>query len=571
MLTSIRITNFKKFTDTEAIPLGQCVVFIGPNNSGKTTALQALTLWHLGITKWMEKRGEKTKAKEKTGVPINRKDVYAIPTPSSKYLWNNLITKKKGSKKIVITIEVEGILDGIQWHCGMDFDYFGDEVLYCRPSEKISQNAIREFPEILKKTKIAFLPPMSGLVPQESKLLPATVNARIGEGRTAEVLRNLCYFILNPEHPEQKNGKSPKENWLNFSNTINGLFGIKLNEPQLNERGEIEQSYLDENKNELDLSSAGRGLQQVMLLFSYMFSNPHSVLLLDEPDAHLEILRQRMIYNILNEQARENGSQIIAASHSEIVLQEAANKDTVIAFLGKPHRINDKGSQVMKSLTTIGFDNYYLAELKKWILYLEGSSDLAILKTFAKLLKHDAEKHLQNAFVHYVAANVPQHARDHFYGLKEAVPALKGIAVFDRIEKELKAENSLTEMMWKRREIENYIFSPSILIKFAKGAFSNDLFGTAEANAREIAMDKAIRKIVPQIAMEDNTDEYWIERKASEELDRIFREYFKSIGKYNVMDKNKFFELAELMTPSDINSEIKIKLDKIAEIAVGVN
>ena len=48
----------------------------------------------------------------------------------------------------------------------------------------------------------------------------------------------------------------------------------------------------------LDLSSAGRGLQQTLLLLAYMYSNPGAVLLLDEPDAHLEILRQRQIYGV---------------------------------------------------------------------------------------------------------------------------------------------------------------------------------------------------------------------------------------------------------------------------------
>lgn len=69
-------------------------------------------------------------------------------------------------------------------------------------------------------------------------------------------------------------------------------------------------------------------------------SNPGTVLLLDEPDAHLEILRQRQIYNTITEVAREANSQIIAASHSEVILNEACDRDTVVAFLGRPHRID---------------------------------------------------------------------------------------------------------------------------------------------------------------------------------------------------------------------------------------
>ncbi len=108
----------------------------------------------------------------------------------------------------------------------------------------------------------------------------------------------------------------------------------------------------------LDLSSSGRGLQQTMLLLAFMAANPHSVVLLDEPDAHLEILRQWQMYQMLTEAAREQGSQIIIASHSEVILNEAADRDVVVAFVGKPHRIDDRGNQLLKSLKEIGFEQF---------------------------------------------------------------------------------------------------------------------------------------------------------------------------------------------------------------------
>ena len=45
MLTRMRVKNFKKLEEAD-IELGKSVVLIGPNNSGKTTALQALALWN---------------------------------------------------------------------------------------------------------------------------------------------------------------------------------------------------------------------------------------------------------------------------------------------------------------------------------------------------------------------------------------------------------------------------------------------------------------------------------------------------------------------------------------------
>lgn len=50
MLANIRIRNFKRLRDV-SFELGKTVVLIGPNNSGKTTALQALALWNIGLKK----------------------------------------------------------------------------------------------------------------------------------------------------------------------------------------------------------------------------------------------------------------------------------------------------------------------------------------------------------------------------------------------------------------------------------------------------------------------------------------------------------------------------------------
>jgi predicted ATP-dependent endonuclease of OLD family len=47
MLTKLTIRNFKLFGEVE-IELSDRVVFVGPNNSGKRSALQALALWSIG-------------------------------------------------------------------------------------------------------------------------------------------------------------------------------------------------------------------------------------------------------------------------------------------------------------------------------------------------------------------------------------------------------------------------------------------------------------------------------------------------------------------------------------------
>ena len=59
MLTKVAIRNFKRFDEVE-VEFGNPVLFVGPNDAGKTSALRALMLWDLGLRRWTEKRGGKT-------------------------------------------------------------------------------------------------------------------------------------------------------------------------------------------------------------------------------------------------------------------------------------------------------------------------------------------------------------------------------------------------------------------------------------------------------------------------------------------------------------------------------
>jgi predicted ATPase len=569
VLTKLTICNFKKFGRVE-IELGNPVVFIGPNNSGKSTALQALALWNIGLQRWAEKRTGKAREK-RPGVTINRRDLISVPVPGAVLLWRDLhvreverVEGKQQTQNIRIDITVEGVTDQKSWACGFEFDYANEESFYCRPL-RLSDGKDPErmpVPDLALNTQIAFLPPMSGLADREFATPPGEVNFLIGQGRTAEVLRNLCLAVLNA------NGGAE---WKSLVDKMNHLFGVTLDEPKfISERGEITMTYRDRSGVSLDISSAGRGLQQTLLILAYMSVHRGAVLLLDEPDAHLEILRQRQIYQLLSDSARSQGSQIIAASHSEVILNEAADRDVVVAFVGrKPHRIDDRGSQVMKALKEIGFDQYYQAEQTGWVLYVEGSTDLAILRAFARKLDHPAQSLLELPFVHYVT-NLPVKARDHFFGLKEAKKDLVGFALFDRIDFPLQRHAALEELMWKRREIENYLASPAVLLAYAESVAeeAGPLFEPAERKKRHDAMQECIEDLVPRAALRDPKDRWWVDTKISDDfLDRVFECFFKKLGLPNLMRKTDYHVLGEFIEKKQIDPEVKGVLDALVGVA----
>lgn len=570
MLTKITVKNFKRFAEVE-VELGDPVVFIGPNNSGKTSALQALALWDIGLKRWTEKRKGKSRPEKRAGVAINRRDLVAVPVPSARQLWRDLHVRdvqrgdgRQITRYVRIDIVIEGVSEDASWQCGLEFDYANEESFYCRPLRRSDdKNPDRmAIPEQAKKVRIAFLPPMSGLAANETRLDSGAINVRIGEGRTAEVLRNLCHIVCE-ERAEQ---------WRKLQGHIQSLFGAELDVPEyVTERGEIAMTY-HENGRCLDLSSSGRGLQQTLLLLAYMYNNPGAVLLLDEPDAHLEILRQRQIYQLLTEVAKENGNQIIAASHSEVLLNEAAGRDVVVAFLGRPHRIDDRGSQVLKSLRDIGFEDYYQAEQTGWVLYLEGSTDLAILQALAKRSGYEeARKALERPFVHYVR-DKPSEVSRHFFGVREAVPGLRGVAIFDRLDQGLPSDFGAVGLMWARREIESYLCTRETLLAYARQCSSGEspggLFSLRDADKRERAMSEAIETISQSLENLGKGSPWDHNAKVSDDfLLPLFRTYFKKLHLPNLMEKKQFHELADFVPRHELDLEIREKLDEIVQVS----
>lgn len=421
-----------------------------------------------------------------------------------------------------------------------------------------------EIPDVAEDIHLAFLPPMSGLAASETRLDPGAVNVRIGEGRTAEVLRNLCLKIYEDN----------QEKWKKLCAFIQDLFGSELEAPQyVPERGEVVMGYVEQGVR-LDLSSSGRGLQQTLLLLAYMYANPGAILLLDEPDAHLEILRQRQIYQLLSQVAMENDNQLIMASHSEVILNESAERDTVVAFLGNPHVISDRGSQVLKSLRDIGWEHYYQARQTGWILYLEGSTDLAILQAFAEKLEYpEAIKTLKRPYVHYVGNN-PKEVHRHFQGLKEAVPDLKGIAVFDRLDRKPPDESGAEILMWRKREIENYLCYPEVLEAYAAHLEREEsvgpLFDRSLAEKRMETMKKSIEHILGAMEALGKGNPWNDDTKVSDNfLIPLFKDYFNRLGLYNLMDKKSFYELTRFITRGRIDREVREKLEAIVRVSIG--
>ncbi len=569
LIEKIKIRNFKKLESVE-FEINSPLVLIGPNNSGKTSLLQAITLLEAGLKKISS---EKKSGAVRTGVSINRKDLISIPIPSAKLLWFNknvrAVERVNGSQKtknINIEIIAEGTINANKWTVGLEFDYANEESIYCRALRKDEQGTERyTIDKSAFDIKVAYLQPMSGLASIEDRLTPGSIDRKIGEGKTADVIRNICYQLLYPDRAiDAVPDTEIRKRWIEIYETLDTRFGIRIHEPVYNpDNGLLTMTY-EENGIEYDLSSAGRGFQQTLLLMCFLYSNSGKVILMDEPDAHLEVLRQKEIYNLISDITRKLGSQLIIASHSEIVLDEAADSDQVIAII-EQQIIELNNQQILKearkALTDVGWHKYYLAKLKKHCIYLEGSTDKRNLIAFARQLNHPCKVYLEEAFIDPVEGNIPGEAYSRFKALKLVEPNLKGIALFDKLEKNIDPTAPLKVIQWNMRELENYFCSPPVLIKWADSKAVNLFTQNYSDTMKEVVSD-----IFPKLYLDNLSDDFWKNEKMGDWAERIFKEFYKRIGQSIDMRKGNFHELIALLLPHEIHPEITEKLDALYEV-----
>ena len=175
---------------------------------------------------------------------------------------------------------------------------------------------------------------------------------------------------------------------------------------------------------------------------------------------------------------------------------------------------------------------------------------------------------LERPFVHYLTTNLPSRAREHFFGLREAKSDLVGFALFDRIDKPLATGTALTESMWQKREIENYLCRESVLLAYARHDQPDDLFGRAEAERREQVMRECIQEVTAALQTLGRPAPWSVDVKASDEfLNPLFDLFFRKLGLPNLLRKTDYYVLADLVPANEIDPEVVAKLDGIVAVA----
>lgn len=580
LLHYVEIENFKRYGDIQRLELDHPAVLIGPNNCGKTSALQAIALWSIGLRTWRAE-SENSKAEKRKGKALNRLSILSVPVPKTRHFWHNL---KAGNKDLRITVAVD--VSGQPVPVTMIFRHHpSDELVYCEPAAE--SLAAEEAFQVAGGLDVSLLYPMSGISADEAVIKPNRIDFHLGRGSTAEVVRNLCLLV-------HQNGPS---DWTEITELMRRLFHVRLTVPVENERGAVDLSYEQDGAGgELDLSLAGRGFQQMLLIFAHLYSHKGSVLLIDEPDAHLEILRQQQVYVLLRDIAHKNGCQVVIVTHSEVVLREALDRNLTLILAGQCENLAKK-TQITNALKHFGAEHYVKARETGHVFYVEGSTDVDMLRAFADKLQHPVRDCLDDGArlnVYYLQDNFPSddrslgdelerveggyglRAAEHFHALKGMIPDLRGLEIRDNDGKLHREgdQGGLQIRMWKRYEPENYFITPELLLAWAdKHLPHEDLF----AQARQKLLDDLILKEVFDGSQED-FDNYqkadlstrktlWRAQTQPKKMSFFAEEFFRRLaqetGTRMLARKGELHSLVTLCDPGDLNGEVREKLDAL--------
>ncbi len=547
MIQRVTIRKFKRFR-AQTFELAESVVLAGPNNAGKSTLLQAIATWKLGLDRWLVQR-EGGRAVRRSGVAITRADFTAVPLREMNLLWEGRkVTGPCGMSgaRRLIEIVVEGGAGGEEWTCGIEFQYSNPEVVHVRPlrAKELDPAAIRAFPPpAARALDIVHVPPLAGIERDEPRRDRGMQDLLVGQGRPGEILRNLLWEI----------SENSEADWRRLAEHIRILFQIEVLAPSYAPaQPYIVCEYREPGRDRpLDLSNAGSGTLQVLLLLAFLYARPAAVILLDEPDAHQHVILQRQVYDLIRKVARERGGQVLIATHSEVVL-DATEPTRVLGFFGESPRPlvsevqRDQLREALKRLTTT---DLLLGREVGAVLYVESETDERILGEWARMLDHPAQSFFERPFVRSLGGRSLREAREHFFAMQAAFPGLPGLCLLDGDNRDEPDEETthtgLVVLRWRRYEIENYLLQPEAIKRFANFPLVEEAFWRQVPRGTDLFGDHV------SLVRVKASDEFLVPLLA--EMGRP-------------TPKRDLYLLAAQMRPDEIHPEVVEKLDRVTTL-----
>ena len=367
-IKSLRLENFKGFTKFE-VNFGRFNVLVGGNNSGKSTLLRAVRLAY-ELTKLHFNRHKDDHAEFYSGRSVPKS---LLPVAQLRDLWP-AGRMREGNKWIPSVISVE-----LATGHTLTFGIIGP---WNAATSKIEEADLKKMNSIPSAVVDGFLnhppefvPASIGIVAEEEYRTPARRSALVASGRHNEIVRNYL-LDLTPEQRQQ------------LSDLLNKYFHAKITVPDFDAQKDqfISASYKSD-EGDHDLYSAGGGFLQIVEVLAFIFRGSPGVVLLDEPDSHLNSSLQHAFVDILEGLAVARNFQVLMATHSKEIINyvDPSRLIPIDRKSPKAQALKSETSTVtiLKELGVIDNVDAYQIVKQRAILIVEGPTDRELIPRLA--------------------------------------------------------------------------------------------------------------------------------------------------------------------------------------------
>jgi predicted ATPase len=546
MIRKVVIKGFKRFAEV-TFDLPGHVVIAGPNNTGKTTLLQAIAAWALALDAWRRRNDFHRHGGAYTRAPLTRHVFSAVPLRSFDLLWH----EREYPAPIEISIHTDA------WVATMELIPDSTEQIYVRPRKDAETQALA--PGGIDLSAV-YVPPMTGLSTDEPVLQAPKIEQLLGQGKPGDVLRNL--LVVAHQNAEA---------WAKLVDAIRRLFGYELLPPQAAGPDILAEYRRDPQGPSFDIASAGSGFQQVLMLLTFLNTRASSVLLLDEPDAHLHLILQDAIYGELRSVAQQQNSQLIVATHSEVIINAVEPRELCV-LLEKPRMLADSAEKanLMRSLSILSNADIMLAIDAPGVLYTEGHTDISILKEWARILDHPVLEFLTRrlfwkptVWETRIGAKGIE-AREHYAALCLIRDDLPGLVLLDGDSNpnvgatEIKG-SGLQRVRWRRYEIESYLVHPDALARYVEQQVGS---GSPLPPHVQDLRNYLQQNLPPAVLAQPLGDHVFL--NSTKARTDLLPPALEAAGLAGI-PYTRYHEIAAVMLPEEIHPEVREKLDAIQQ------
>ena len=369
MLKKIRLTDFKSFVDEE-VELSPLTLLVGANASGKSNFLDAIRFLQglsLDLTLSEVLDGEeKTGSDRWTGIRGRREEAarFGSSNFAIESAWSLPHLQEQIQHQIACDVHPVPVVTRESFH-------WGDR-------EKVFASSFRGRPEIRHQTKKGQLRRSYFFSPWKSRLGDPKTRLTLGDLEGFEVLEKLqevfssirAVEIKPPQMRDYGRRGAPLGNdGKNFSGVLASLsedeqmkhsFVVWLREicspeiedldfAEIKELGDVMAIFVEKGGARISARSISDGtLHFLGTLLALQTAEPGEILLIEELEDGLHPTRIHFLLELLESAVRQRGIQVIATTHSPVVLQWLAPERLreVIVF----GRVPDHKGTIMRRL-----------------------------------------------------------------------------------------------------------------------------------------------------------------------------------------------------------------------------